>query len=248
MTARTLPINAYIIHLERAVERRDQVAAIARALPGTAEIVPAVDGKDLPKDIVDKIYRQRLFKPHYPFALKPGEIGCFLSHRRCWQKIVDSGDNGALIIEDDVEVDAAMLEKAVDLIARHCPKSSYIRFPNKSGRENGVMVAKEADIRLIRPDTPGLGTVGQYIGYEAAKALLEITEIFDRPIDSFLQLLKVHRVPVLTITPSIVREVSSSIGRSYIQKTGSSFGEKLHREVMRPVYRLKVKLANKTRG
>jgi GR25 family glycosyltransferase involved in LPS biosynthesis len=246
MTAHTLPIKAYIIHLERAVDRRDQVLAIARAMPGAVEIVPAVDGKALPQDVVAEIYQPRRVKPHYPFSLKLGEIGCFLSHRRCWQKIVDSGEDGALIVEDDVEVDTTMLARAVDLIAVRSPRSSYIRFPNKSGRESGPMIAQDGDIKLIRPGTPGLGTVGQYVGCDAAKSLLEITQKFDRPIDSFLQLLKVHNVPVLTIAPSIVREVSSSIGHSYIQKTGSSFGEKLHREIMRPLYRLTVKWTNRS--
>ena len=34
--------------------------------------------------------------------IKPGAIGCFLSHRRAWQRLVESGLDAALICEDDI--------------------------------------------------------------------------------------------------------------------------------------------------
>ena len=36
--------------------------------------------------------------------IKPGAIGCFLSHRRAWQRLVDTGVDAALICEDDIEL------------------------------------------------------------------------------------------------------------------------------------------------
>ncbi|MEM7746548.1 MAG: FkbM family methyltransferase [Pseudomonadota bacterium] len=56
--------------------------------------------------------------PDFPFVLyadligdhfwgapeaKPGAIGCFLSHRRAWQRVLDAGYDCALICEDDAE-------------------------------------------------------------------------------------------------------------------------------------------------
>jgi len=58
-------------------------------------------------------------RPDFPFALyddligprfwggddiKPGAIGCFLSHRRAWQALIDSGQPRALICEDDARI------------------------------------------------------------------------------------------------------------------------------------------------
>lgn len=60
-----------------------------------------------------------------PYApLSPGEIGCFESHRRFWQKMVTEGIEAAFVIEDDVIVasDFATLDfdaagvGAVDLV------------------------------------------------------------------------------------------------------------------------------------
>jgi GR25 family glycosyltransferase involved in LPS biosynthesis len=243
--SQTPKVAAYIIHLERAVERRDQVQAIVRSIPFETHIVPAVDGRASSKQIFEQSYLRNLLTPRYPFALKAGEIGCFLSHRRCWQKIIDDGLDGALIIEDDVEIAAMRLRSALALIQSMDASAAYIRFPNKIAREKGILVSSHDGISLIEPETPGLGTVGQYVGREAAKRLLEVTRKFDRPIDSFLQLKRAHYVRILSVLPGIMRDDSATIGQSHIQGFRGSLVEKLHREVMRPVYRLKVRWANR---
>lgn len=51
--------------------------------------------------------------------LTPGEIGCFESHRRVWQKMVAEGIPAAFVLEDDMLVsdDFAHLDIAADLLA-----------------------------------------------------------------------------------------------------------------------------------
>lgn len=55
-----------------------------------------------------------LIGPHFWGApeAKPGAIGCFLSHRRAWQAVLDAGVPRALICEDD-----AVLTEAPDRLA-----------------------------------------------------------------------------------------------------------------------------------
>ncbi len=71
--------------------------------------------------------------------------------------------------------------------------------------------------------------------------LLEKTAHFDRPIDVYLQLRWKHGVRVLTLWPNGVRERSSSLGGSMIGKERSN-GDKLRRELLRPLYRAKVNI------
>ena len=42
----------------------------------------------------------------YYKTLKPGEIGCYLSHRKLWQNMVDKNIDQMLVLEDDFELKA----------------------------------------------------------------------------------------------------------------------------------------------
>ena len=55
------------------VERVSAVDAQAMAPEEIASHVPSVDD---PSKVV------------YPRELKPGEVACFLSHRKCWQRLI----------------------------------------------------------------------------------------------------------------------------------------------------------------
>ena len=97
------------------------------------------------------------------------------------------------------------------------------------------------NISIFEPTLIGLGTQAQIVKYDAARQLLERTERFDRPIDTYLQLRWKHRVRVLTVWPNGVREHSSSLGGSLIGKERSS-RDRLRREVLRPLYRAKLNI------
>ena len=85
----------------------------------------------------------------------------------------------------------------------------------------------------------GLGTQAQIVTYDAARQLLEKTAHFDRPIDVYLQLRWKHGVRVLSLWPNGVRERSSSLGGSLIGKERRN-GDKIRRELLRPLYRAKL--------
>ena len=87
----------------------------------------------------------------------------------------------------------------------------------------------------------GLGTQAQIVTYDAAKRLLEKTEQFDRPIDVYLQLRWKHGIRILTLWPNGMSENSSSLGGSLIGKERSN-GDKLRRELLRPLYRAKLNI------
>jgi GR25 family glycosyltransferase involved in LPS biosynthesis len=238
-------MRAYVIHLERAVSRRSQVERIRAALPVPLEIVSAVDGAAVPPEVFKARYRRTLLQPHYPFELRPGEIGCFLSHRKCWEMIAAGDLPGALIVEDDVEIDADLFARMLPIVAAAAGEAAYVRFPVKAGRETGKTLHEKGDMSVFAPVTPGLGTQGQYVGRKAAEALLKASELFDRPVDSFLQMRFHHRVPILSTSPMAIQEISADIGRSLIQGKVKSLPEKISREVLRPLYRRKIASANK---
>ncbi|MEJ6783840.1 glycosyltransferase family 25 protein [Aminobacter sp. Piv2-1] len=235
-----MKIEAFIIHLERATARRQQVDALAAALPMPANIVDAVDGLTLSDDDIAKVYRRRLHSPRYPFELRKTEIACFLSHRKAWQSILDKGLDAGLIVEDDVDVDVAKLVEILSAVQQTFGSADYLRFPQKMN-ENGQIHAEMGASLVFEPRLPGLGMVMQLVGPGAAAGLLETTCQFDRPVDTTIQLRRLHPIRVLSSRPICVREVSSAFGGSMIQNKGKRIGEVLAREIKRSIYRFAVR-------
>ena len=232
--------DCLIIHLERSLERKPQVRKLQKDLPYRTKVVEAVDGSK-PDNDFSKIYIPRLLRPRYPFSLRLAEVACFLSHRKCWQEILDRGLEAALIIEDDVDIIDGEFTAAVTLAMKEIKKGDLIRFPMKPREKPRNISVKRDNISIFEPTVIGLGTQAQIVTYDAARRLLERTERFDRPIDVYLQLRWKHGVRVLTLWPNGVRERSSSLGGSLIGKERNS-GDKLQRELLRPLYRAKLNI------
>ncbi|MFD3188785.1 glycosyltransferase family 25 protein [Sedimentitalea sp. HM32M-2] len=233
-------MRSLIIHMSASTARRPNADALLRTLPG-AELVEAVDGRD-PAQIADVVLKNgTTHRPHYPFPLRPAEIGVFQSHRRCWQRIVDQGWEYGLIAEDDLEVDPARLDRALGLIRRAGHSGMYVRLPVKQRETPAHELARDGDMRFILPKTIGLQCICQVVGRDAARRLLQATERIDRPVDTLLQMHWVTGQPVHAILPNGNREVAARIGGSTIQVKTRASG-KLAREFNRAWYRAQVAL------
>lgn len=102
------------------------------------------------------------------------------------------------------------------------------------------MVLNTETLQIIEPVPVGLGMVAQLVGREAAQRLLSATQVFDRPVDTTAQMNWVTGLKPLSVLPGGVREVSVRLGGSTIQKS-RSLPDKLKREILRPLYRWKIK-------
>lgn len=233
-------MNTLIIHMPGSIERRPNAERLLRDLPN-AQIVDAVDGRD-PAQVADlRALPGNLHKPTYPFALKGGEMGCFASHRKCWQMIVDNGWDYAIVAEDDVAVSLPDFARTLSMITAHMTPDMFIRLPFKNREKTGLVVATDGDTRLLLPRKIGLQTGCQVVGREAAKRLLAKSEQIDRPIDTWLQMHWVTGQKVHTLLPNGLSEIAGQIGGSTIQQKTRTSG-KLMREIKRAWYRAQVRL------
>lgn len=227
----TLP--AYIIHLERATGRRNNVAQLCRALGPEASVFHGVDGRAAAPLAAPKPLRAAF--PAYPFPLRSAEIATFHSHRACWQRLVEDGHPAALIVEDDITLEPAF-DAALGFARQHLRPGQLIRFALNE-RERGEIVARgQGDLRLLRPSVIGLGMQALLVTRGAAIKLLQRSVEFDRPVDTFLQMRWLHGVDVLTVLPSGLSEMSVALGGSMIHAP-MTLAERLQHEALRPLYR-----------
>lgn len=111
-------MQIYVINLPSCVERRQNIEANLQQLGLQYEIYPAVNGFKLTEEqqslvkAEDKVYlemaggRQLMIED----KLSPPEIGCALSHLQVYQKILDSNDEYACVLEDDCVLTPKFLE------------------------------------------------------------------------------------------------------------------------------------------
>jgi glycosyl transferase family 25 len=234
-------IEAFIIHLARATARRPQVERLLEACPVPARVLDAVDGRAMSEAEIDAVYsRKSMHAPHYPFEMTVGEIGCFLSHRKAWQAIVDSGLDAGLVIEDDVGIDADVFANALAFAREHVAVHGIVQFQVRQIAKPGSFIASTDAVALARPVIIPLRASCTLYSRSAAMQLLAQTKRFDRPIDGHVQLHWVTRLRPLIAIPSGVRDRGADIGGTTIQARNVPLLKRLRRELLRPLYRARI--------
>ncbi len=233
-------MRSFIIHMSSSTARRPNADKLCADLPN-AELFEAVNGRD-PEQIAGvQLHPGNLHRPHYPFPLRPAEIGVFESHRRIWRKLVDEEIDLAIITEDDLRIDPARMAETLKVLAPIATPDHYIRIPVKQREVPVQTLAEQNGLRLILPKVIGLQCVCQMVGRHAAKRLLAATEQIDRPVDTFMQMHWLTGQPIHALLGSGNQEVAREIGGSTIQ-TKPPLSDKLTREFKRAAYRAKLHL------
>lgn len=183
------------INLDRAPKRLELIEQRLSHFSCPFERVAAIDGKSLNQSDID------LLKPHlfslnkiwFPYQLINNEYACFLSHRKCWEKLVESKEDYAVILEDDVEFspDAEAYLTNSDWIPSHVhiiqlaapfapPQTLYVK--NQS-----IVIHKNNYANLYEIVAPtAIGAIAYIISRKAATIALEMSSQIAAPVDEFL--------------------------------------------------------------
>ncbi|AWA98778.1 hypothetical protein VH1709_contig00033-0165 [Vibrio harveyi] len=95
-------INVYVVSLESDVNKRETISSLLESYDIDFEFVEAVYGRDIEIDNLNEMKSKFI---EYGREIGPGEVGCFLSHIRTYEKIISQDNNWAIILEDDVFFD-----------------------------------------------------------------------------------------------------------------------------------------------
>lgn len=249
-----MKVDGFVITLARAKMRKEQVEKICQDCPVDCHVIDAVDGSQLSHEERSKVVAKYLYWPRYPFRLRDGEVGVFLSHRKAWQEIVNRQLDAGLILEDDVAINTGVFRKTFQLGLDQLDINSYIKLPVPH-RGRLIQTAEKHPTNKFTIVTP-LGATSQLVGRASATRLLELTERFDRPIDAFLQMDWQTKISPSLIIPSGIEEISHLLGGSTIQtQLRRSKADLIFRNIIRPIYRAQIfsrsclyKFANRNRN
>ncbi|AYV75540.1 MAG: glycosyltransferase family 25 [Terrestrivirus sp.] len=112
--------------------------------------------------------------------LTKGAIGCALSHRKAYQKIIDDNLNSALILEDDIAIDPQFMNKITQIL-QNCPNDYDVLF---LGYHRWSILYLQKNINnLISQSSAVFGLFGYIVSNKGARKLMNIFPI-TKQIDS----------------------------------------------------------------
>ncbi|MEP4196513.1 MAG: glycosyltransferase family 25 protein [Aliishimia sp.] len=231
-------VQTFVIHLQNSTARAPLVDALRDRLPN-AIVLDAVDGRLMEQSARDAVCKPSLHKPTYPFGMMPSEIGCFLSHRKAWTEIANSDAPYGFVAEDDVVL-GPNFETARALAEAHANPTQLIRFPMHARETPEQVIAEQDGVTLFRPKVIGLTAALYILGRDAAQELLDRSQKFDRPVDTWLQMRWKTNVASLTLWPADIISAAPAHGGSTIQAKKSAWAE-ISRGWKRARYRSAIK-------
>ena len=204
-----LPI--FVISLARAEGRRAAMRARLDKLGADYEIVDAVDGAALtPADYGDNILRRDKFRRKFGREILDGEIGCYLSHYRLWQRMVTEKIPSALVLEDDADWDEDLLAVADDIDNLDW-SWGVVLFSAKQRKVPGRILEETiGDNRKLLLCGRRVATAAGYvISQMGAWALLQHCREITAPIDISYGEWWSSEIPFYAVTPPLVRQMES---------------------------------------
>jgi glycosyl transferase family 25 len=110
-------IPSYVVNLDQNKDKWFKTKEMLNEIGINPERFPAVYGKKLDNSFINDITNPSVYYTlTYDRSLDEqipslGAIGCYLSHIKLWQKLINSEDNTMLIFEDDIELNFSKLNE-----------------------------------------------------------------------------------------------------------------------------------------
>jgi glycosyl transferase, family 25 len=241
----TIPamLPVLVISLPEETARQSAIAAHLKERGFSYELFPATDGRKM--NVLDHPgYDAARRRRTHGRDLKPGELGCLLSHRAAYQHIVDNNLPHALLLEDDARFHEDT-KAVLDLFLAKNFDYDIVRLLGSPKVAKGVhrkILPLYKDFHLVRLLTAPGGAHATLISKAGAEKLLKATERFAFPIDTILGRTWETGIKAYSIQPGLsVQDLSfeSSIGEERHDKTiHLSPVQKLTFKLTRPLFKL----------
>ncbi len=103
-------VPIFIINLKKDTEKKEHMLQLCKRHGLDCQFIDAVYGKEVDENKLAKVYDKKRTLSEMGRELTAGEIGCTLSHKYIYQKMVDEHIEKAIIFEDDVIFDQSIHE------------------------------------------------------------------------------------------------------------------------------------------
>lgn len=194
----------FIINMDSSQQRWHSMEQQLARLQLTGTRVSAVVGKNLSDAEVDNLYddARNIAQHHRP--LSTGEIGCYASHRKIWQMMIEQNIPYAVILEDDVKIEANF-----NSVLESLPKlTQWDLIKLSDNRANTPANSKQltSELRVVSYNRVPNCANGYVLSLAGVKKLLGLNKVF-RPVDIDMQFHSALNLTLVGIMPYAVSEV-----------------------------------------
>lgn len=192
----------FVISLAREPERR---ALMAQELTGfDFKFVEGVEGAALDvasfADRLDTLWFRIMRRRN----LRPGEIGCFLSHYGLWERLVETRTPHALILEDDARLEGGFREIVAEIMSIQDEWDvAYLAETKRPQRVVRTIATLDGGRRLIQCRSRMSGR-GYLVRLEAAEVLLRYCWRIRSQIDDLYSQWWKNGLRIYAVDPEIV--------------------------------------------
>ncbi len=185
-------IPVFIINLKKDHIKRDHMVRLCREYAIEPQFMDAIDGISLEPNELESIYRKDDSSRQIGKELSLAEIGCALSHRAVFLKMIEENINASIILEDDVDFcdNFPSFIKLIGLLPQNC---ELLLLGHHSARSRSIttrynfwykfVISKNFVLR--RPCELACGTYGYYITKMGAKKLISCMKTISLPADHY---------------------------------------------------------------
>lgn len=180
-------MNTFVINLDKSVDRLAEMTERLDRLGLAFTRISAVYGAHLSERELNRHYDSSRNKRIYRRPLAAGEIGCYLSHRKIWQIMVDQGLSMALVLEDDAELapELPVVLAAIENLSRPWDLIKLYEPPAKKPVARSISINNH--LSLCQYKKIPSRTTGYLVSLAGATKLLGARESFGRPVDDDMQ-------------------------------------------------------------
>ena len=112
-----MEITAYIINLKKSEDRRAYMTQVMKPFPFLRPVfIEAINGRELAREELMALFNIDEGYRRYGRDVRPTEVGCTLSHKKCAKALLESSDKVALVLEDDLVWQSEQIEGVFDAI------------------------------------------------------------------------------------------------------------------------------------
>lgn len=193
----------YVINLDSAQERMQKMDKQLKAINVNYSRIQAVKGTDLTPEEIASEYSSDLNKKYFRADLSVGEIGCYISHKNAWRKMVEENIEYAVILEDDLTIEPNFVD--IFQLADTLKKYDLIKLSDNRAHKPTQTLTLTDDFELINFNKIPNCATGYTITLAGAKKLLARTKFY-RPVDIDMQFCTELNLSVYGLRPYSISE------------------------------------------
>ena len=197
----------FLINLKNSTERLEKSTERLGSQNVDFERIDAVHGKSLSEDEVAAHYSAEMNSDKFYRPLSRGEIGCYFSHRKAWQRIVAQKLDYATVMEGDFRL-VGELTQVFEALETLNGQWDLVKLAAYNNRERPIRYKTPCNSHfdLVIHNKAMTGCCAQAITYAGAQKLLAFSEQFGRPVDTDIQHIWETGVPAVSLMPYYIEQ------------------------------------------